>query len=295
MPGSPSARPGSGWPASTPSSRRTSRACRWCSSSGGRRRTARPSRRSTASTPTPTCPRSSTTRSSTPRSSCSPRSRWHSSWSTAAGEVLAGHGHPRRARGLHPVLGALLAAHLRPLREVQHPAGGHGLVGADLPAPRHEFARHEPGRSARPRDRAGPGRLRARLFHLRRGGGAFARERGGLRPEGHRLRGGARPERRPRGGHGRGQDLDHQPPHPLLRRPAGARDARRRRRPRPRPRRAAPRRSPSCSRTSTSSAAPSPPTSGSAPTSRTSGYGRRRGPSTRTASSRPFPRASTRK
>jgi ATP-binding cassette, subfamily B, multidrug efflux pump len=64
----------SGWPGSTPSSRRTSPACRWCSCSGARRATARPSPRSTAGTTTPTCRRSSTTRSSTPRSSCSPPS-----------------------------------------------------------------------------------------------------------------------------------------------------------------------------------------------------------------------------
>ena len=51
--------------------------------------------------------------------------------------VLAGDAHPGRARGLHPVLRALLAADLRPLREVQHPAGGDGLLGADLRPARH--------------------------------------------------------------------------------------------------------------------------------------------------------------
>ena len=97
----------------------------------------RRSPRSTGSTTTPTCRRSSTTRSSTRRSSSSPRSPPRSSSSTAGGEVLAGAAHPRRAGGLHPVLGALLAADLGPLGEVQHPAGGDGGLRAHLRPPRH--------------------------------------------------------------------------------------------------------------------------------------------------------------
>ncbi len=64
--------------------------------------------------------------------------------------------HPRGAGRLHPVLGALLAADLGPLGEVQRAAGRHGGLGAHLRPPRHPGARDEPGpaRRARRRSRA---------------------------------------------------------------------------------------------------------------------------------------------
>ena len=81
------------------------------------------------------------------------------------GSVLARHADPRRARRLHPVLGALLAADLRPVGEVQHPAGGDGLVGADLrcSSTREPEVRGAGRAGARSRAVAGPGRLRGRL------------------------------------------------------------------------------------------------------------------------------------
>ena len=87
-----------------------------------------------------------------------------------------GHADAGRAGGVHPVLGALLAAHLRPLGEVQHPAGGHGLVRAHLHA-----ARHAGRRWWRPREpvRAGP-TVRGRVA-LR---GAFVRLPAGRGPTG---------------------------------------------------------------------------------------------------------------
>ena len=51
--------------------------------------------------------------------------------------VLDGRPHARRARRLHPVLRALLAADLGPLREVQRAAGRDGRLGADLRPARH--------------------------------------------------------------------------------------------------------------------------------------------------------------
>ena len=45
--------------------------------------------------------------------------------------------HPRGAGGFRAVLGALLAPDLRPVREVQHHAAGHGVLGAHLRPARH--------------------------------------------------------------------------------------------------------------------------------------------------------------
>ena len=86
-----------------------------------------------------------------------------------------------------------------------------------------------PAQPTRPGADPGPGRVRGRLVLVRR-----PRQRR-LRPARDLLRRGPRPQRGPRGRHGGGQDLDHQPPEPLLRRAEGAHHPRRRRRPRPRP------------------------------------------------------------
>ena len=138
-----------------------------------------------------------------------------------------GDAHPGRARGLHPVLRAVLAAHLRPLREVQHPAGGHGLLRAHLHAARHRAQGGRPREARAPREGAGPRRLRERV--------ASPTSRARRVASGHRLRGRARKERGPRRRHRRGQDLDHQPAHAVLRRAAGPGDPGRGGRAGPRP------------------------------------------------------------
>ena len=79
--------------------------------------------------------------------------------------------HPRGAGGVHPVLGALLAADLRPLGEVQHPAGGDGGLRADLPAPRHRAPGGEPARAPEAPPRGRPGRLRERVVCVSSRGG----------------------------------------------------------------------------------------------------------------------------
>ena len=141
--------------------------------------------------------------------------------------------HPRRAGGLHPVLRALLAADLRPLREVQHPAGGHGRPrsGSSCCSTPGPTCRRSPGAGAPPRGaRAG---WRSRTCGSRYAAPAPERVRPTADPQwvlrDIDVRGGARQERRPGGRHRRRQDLDHQPAHPLLRRAAGPGDPRRRR------------------------------------------------------------------
>ena len=57
--------------------------------------------------------------------------------------------HARLARGLHPVLAALLPADQRHLREVQPAAVGHGLVRADLQAARHRAVVSRPASGQR--------------------------------------------------------------------------------------------------------------------------------------------------
>ena len=122
------------------------------------------------STATPTSSRSSTTRCSTRRSRSSARSPsaliiWY-----GGGSVLQRHADARRARRLPAVLAALLPADQRHVGEVQRPAGGDGVVGADLRAARRAGARSS-RRRRRSRGRAparGPHRLRARLVRLQR-------------------------------------------------------------------------------------------------------------------------------
>ena len=58
---------------------------------------------------------------------------WYGGFQVLHGTMTLGVG-----RRVPPVLEALLPAAHGPLGEVQHPAGGDGLVGADLPAPRRE-------------------------------------------------------------------------------------------------------------------------------------------------------------
>ena len=83
--------------------------------------------------------------------------------------------HPRRAGGLHPVLGAVLAADLGPLGEVQRAAGRDGRVRAHLRLARHEGDRGQP-RAPRPPGRdTGPGELRGRVVLLRGGRRRLAR------------------------------------------------------------------------------------------------------------------------
>ena len=82
-------------------------------------------------------------------------------------QVLAGAAHSRGAGRLHPVLGALLAAHLGPLGEVQRAAGRHGGLGAHLRPPRHPGARGEPDAGGPPARGRGPRELRERLVLVR--------------------------------------------------------------------------------------------------------------------------------
>ena len=81
----------------------------------------------------------------------------------------AGRADPGRPGGLHPVQRALLAAHLRPLGEVQHPAVGHGLLGAHLHAARHARRGAAPLEPAPVAALRGPRGLRGRLVPLQRG------------------------------------------------------------------------------------------------------------------------------
>ena len=106
----------------------------------------------------------------------------------------------RRADRLPAVRAALLPAALGPVREVQHPAGGHGQLGAHLPAARHagraSRRRREPTRPPRVRGAiefdqralqlpAGRAGAQGRLVP-----GAAGRDAGGGRP--HRARARAR-------------------------------------------------------------------------------------------------------
>ena len=61
-------------------------------------------------------------------------------------QVLGGRPDARRAGRLHPVLGALLAADLGPVREVQRAAGRDGGLRAHLRPARHRARGGEPGR-----------------------------------------------------------------------------------------------------------------------------------------------------
>ncbi len=64
-----------------------------------------------------------------------------------------GRSHARRAGRLHPVLGALLAPDLGPVREVQRAAGRDGGLGAHLRPARHRARGGEPGEAAAARRR----------------------------------------------------------------------------------------------------------------------------------------------
>ena len=104
------------------------------------------------------------------------------------GEVLAGRADPRGAGGLHPVLGAVLAADLGPLREVQRAAGRDGGVRAHLRFARHAGDRGQPRGPARPG--ATPGRVSFEgvWFSLAAGADGSRGGRRGLGAAGHRLR-----------------------------------------------------------------------------------------------------------
>ena len=81
------------------------------------------------------------------------------------------HRQRRRARRVPAVLAAVLPADQRPVREVQHPAGGDGGVRADLHAARHARSSRQPPtvRDAAPGGGARPHRVRSRVVRLRGG------------------------------------------------------------------------------------------------------------------------------
>ena len=175
------------------------------------------------------------------------------------GSVLERHADARRAGRVPAVLAALLPADQRHVGEVQRPAVGDGLVGADLHAARRAG-----------RDRQSPPRRRCAASGARRAGTSCSSTSGSpttderLGAEGRVVRGQAGRARRHRRRHRLGQDDAHQPAAAVLRRAARADPDRRRRHPRAGPRRAARGCSAWCCRTCTCSRARSPTTSGSA-------------------------------
>ena len=192
----------------------------------------RPSRRSTASTPTPTCTRSSTTRSSTRRSSCWPRSPSPSSCCTA----------DARCSPAALTLGALVAfiqyseRFWRPISDLSEK---FNILQAAMASSERIFVLldTQPSRST-PDPAVRPAEVQGRVAS--RTSGSPTRDEGAawvLQDIDFTVEPGQ--ERRPGGRHRRGQDLDHQPADPLLRRAAGPGHPRRGGRARPRSQRAA--------------------------------------------------------
>ena len=189
------------------------------------------------------------------------------------GFVMSGHADAGVARGVHPVRGPLLPADQRHVGEVQHAAGGDGVFGADLSAPRYARSRSESSqrpverRSARVAQSPGP----SQQGHIVFDDVSFAYNatrttspRASRRASQRVVRSEAGRAGRHRRGDGSGQVDAHQPAAALLRRHERPDPDRRRRHPRDGSRPSCAGCSGSCCRTCTCSRARSPATSGSA-------------------------------